>query len=102
MSAVDPVPELVEQAFDQLDRISEQLGAARNATAEATHHMLAARDVLLRLRAATSSVELTEHPDEINLVMPTPEALASQRRRQAAVAVWLFVVLVLVVAVVLL
>lgn len=93
-----PIPELVERAFDELAEVVDQLRIARNGVADATHFALRAEDVLTELRAATNSVELTEHPDEANLVLPTPEWLTNRRRRRIRVAVCVAVIVILAVA----
>ena len=112
MSAFDPVPRLIEDAFDHMDRVFDHLAEARNAIAEgkyatdqATHEALAMRDLMLELRAATDSFKRTrdEQSGEINIVAPTAAVIggftnSATRQRRITVAVCVLVILILVVA----
>jgi CO/xanthine dehydrogenase FAD-binding subunit len=91
------IPELVEQAIDELAETLEEMRVARNAIADGTVRALATEQLLLQMRAATNSVERTEHPDEVNLVLPTPEWLANRRRRHIRTAVCVLVIVLLAV-----
>lgn len=93
------IPELVEQALDELAETLEEMRVARNAIADGTVRALATEQLLLHLRQATNSVELTEHPAEVNMVLPTPEWLANRRRRHIRTAVCVAVIILLAVVV---
>ncbi|RIQ21275.1 hypothetical protein DY240_15750 [Jiangella rhizosphaerae] len=85
--------------------VTEHLRVIRNAAGDGMHHALATEQLLLQLRQATNSVELTDHPDEVNLVAPRPAdgsaklAEPSERRRRIRVAFAVAVIIVLALAV---
>ena len=112
---VPPVPEphigeLVERAMDELDLMTDELTATRNAAAEATHHMIATREILIQLRETTHSAETTWHAEDVSYVTPHGAGfriarqpgyalIAYPSRRQLAVAAWIVAVVLLVVVV---